>query len=225
MVVAMHHRFSSLHGTRLPGWITLSVLVHLLLVLSAGGGNAPRPAPYRQPLLTVDISHIAPELPAPVVVPQLEPEIESQRSAPELPPPDPPRDANRDSQPVAAVERPVPFGTYFNVHELDVRAEPINDVLLRYPWVEYQQRLGGMVRFTLFINAQGGLDRIDMIEATPPGHFEEAALEAVSKLQFTPALKNGRPVKSQKTIDVVFDPSENLSKPAANRPESSAAEK
>jgi len=36
--------------------------------------------------------------------------------------------------------------------------------------------------------------------------FEEAALDAVRSLQFSPAMRFGQRVKSQKTIEVEFDP-------------------
>jgi hypothetical protein len=49
-----------------------------------------------------------------------------------------------------------------------------------------------------------------VLEATPPGVFEEAALTATQALQFRPARKYGRNVKSQKTIEVTFDPYESV---------------
>lgn len=213
MGFVQHHYLSGLHGPHLPGWITLSVLAHLL-VLSAAGGIAPTHAPYRHPLMTVDISYITPETTAPVLVPGPESDIEVQPSVPAPPQPDTSqKTANTKTPPEAAIELPFPFDSYFSTREVDVGAEPSNEVLLRYPLIEYRQRLGGVVRFTLFINAQGGLDKVYLIDATPPGHFEEAALEAVNKLQFIPARKNGREVKSRKTIEVVFDPSELFNHP------------
>lgn len=228
-MTVLHGRSSGVPGTRLSSWITVSVLLHLL-VLAAGGGVAPANIPYRLPAMTVDIRHLAAEtdtkLPAPI------PDIEAHRRA--LKPPPPPRtdrqstDTRKTTAPtesVGAIEQPLAIDNYFDARDLDVRAEPLNEVLLYYPMVAYYRRLSGIVQFRLFINAQGGLDKAEMIGATPPGTFEEAAWDAVKKLQFTPARKNGRAVKSQKTIDVVFDPNEDFSKQAAKRPDSSAAEK
>lgn len=205
MDLALHDRSGGLSGARLTGWITLSILAHLV-VLAAGTGTAPLGAPYRPALLTVDITYPAPgEQPA-VTAPEAAPVIDSRPVSP--PPADPSTEVPRGNPGAGTAQRPLLFDTYFNVSELDVRAEPINEVLLRYPWVAYQRRLAGVVRFNLFINAQGGLDKVQLVEATPPGHFEEAALEAVTKLRFSPALKYGRRVKSQKTIEVVFDPND-----------------
>jgi protein TonB len=208
MELVRHHNLSGLHGPHLPGWIMLSALAHLL-VLSAAGGIAPAHAPYRPPLMTVDIRYVTPETTAPALVRGSESGIDVQPSVPEPQQPDTAqKTANTKTPPEAVIELPFPFDSYFSTREVDVGAEPSNEVLLHYPLLEYRQRLGGVVRFTLFINAQGGLDKVYLIDATPPGHFEEAALEAVNKLQFTPARKNGREVKSRKTIEVVFNPSE-----------------
>jgi periplasmic protein TonB len=226
MGAALPVRPSALHGIRLPSWIMLSVLTHLLVLSTGRSGTALITAPHRHPLMTVNIRYITPETPAPVTISGSQPEIESlgavvaltQQTLLE-------ETKSKASASSTVAERPFPFDTYFSIGDLDVKSEPLNEVLLRYPWVEYQQRLGGVVRFTLYINAHGGLDKIELIDATPPGHFEDAAWDAVKKLQFAPARKNGRPVKSQKTIDVVFDPNEDFTKPVAKQPNSSVAEK
>jgi protein TonB len=62
----------------------------------------------------------------------------------------------------------------------------------------------------IFINDQGTIDDVSVLESTPPGVFEEAALTATLALQFKPAIRNGRSVKSYKTIEVVFDPYESI---------------
>jgi len=69
-------------------------------------------------------------------------------------------------------------------------------------------KLRGTVRLRLYISERGTVDRAQVVYAHPPGEFEEAALEAVRKLVYDPAIKNGRPVKSQKLIEVTFDPYE-----------------
>ena len=111
------------------------------------------------------------------------------------------------------VQLDFPFDRYFAAKELDVRASQINDVQLIYPKQAYEMRIAGKVKLRIFINEQGGIDMTSILEATPPGVFEEAAFAAAQALQFTPALKNGREVKSQKTIEVVFNPYERISMP------------
>ena len=105
-----------------------------------------------------------------------------------------------------AVDLPVPFDRYHSIDEVDIRAEPANDVPLSYPVAAYVRRIGGVVKLNLFINENGKLDRVELIDASPKGVFEKDAIDTVSKLHFHPATRYGRPVKSQKTIEVVFDP-------------------
>lgn len=203
------------HGQHLPTWTTVSLLAHFLVLLLNSGG-VPTRSPLQHAVLTVDLRYIPAETTTPAIAPNFEPHTEAEPREPDLRQEKaPPGVAIEKISPKVQIEQPVALDTYFGMGEVDISAEPSNEVFLRYPWIEYRQRLGGVVRVTLFINEHGGLDKVDLVEATPPGHFEEAALEAVNQLRFKPALKNGRPVKSSKAIEVVFDPSERLNHPAA----------
>jgi hypothetical protein len=48
------------------------------------------------------------------------------------------------------------------------------------------------------------------VSAEPPGHFEAAALNAARALRYTAARIGERTVRSQKMIDIEFDPHEHL---------------
>jgi protein TonB len=113
-------------------------------------------------------------------------------------------------QPAAAAEparapRPAPK-RYFKSSEVDERATPVEMAALVYPEVAYMNRLRGTVRMRIFISGEGRVDRAEVVEATPKGHFEQAAIDAVQRTRFRPARKDGRPVPSQKLIEVEFDP-------------------
>ena len=112
--------------------------------------------------------------------------------------------------PAAAAEpakaaRPAPK-RYFKSSEVDERATPVEMAPLVYPEVAYMNRLRGTVRMRIFISSDGRVDRAEVVDATPKGRFEQAALEAVQRTRFRPARKDGRPVPSQKLIEVEFDP-------------------
>ena len=79
---------------------------------------------------------------------------------------------------------------------------------LIYPENPFLWKLPGTVRLRLLINEQGMVDGAEVVKAEPQGEFEEAALDAVRRMRYEPAVKNGRPVKSQKLIEVTFDPYE-----------------
>lgn len=204
---------------RLIVCIMLSVMAHLL-VFSVVGGVAIAPVnPSFQQALVASIQHIAPEIASPLAISDPESDIGSESPAAPLPQTEAAQQKIPDSvtAPQAAINLPLPLDAYFSADDVDIRAQPSNDVLLFYPLNAYKRKISGTVKMTLLINERGGLDNAIIVDATPPGVFEEAALEAVSKLQFAPALRGGRQVKSRKTIDVVFDPSEHL-QPASSVP-------
>lgn len=99
---------------------------------------------------------------------------------------------------------------YLTSSEVDVRAVPANDVDLVYPTLAYQRRVKGRVILRLLISERGSLDHISVLESEPRGLFEDAALTATRALQFSPAKKNGRNVRSRQDIEVLFDPYESI---------------
>ena len=98
-------------------------------------------------------------------------------------------------------------GRYFTSRELDSPAVAREKAPLVYPEDPFMWKLRGKVRLRVFINERGTVDRALVVRAEPPGDFEDAALAAVLRLVYDPAIKDGRPVRSQKLIEVTFDPS------------------
>ena len=90
--------------------------------------------------------------------------------------------------------------------DVDRRAEPTNAVDIEYPPEAFSAGTSGSVTLRLLIDYRGLLREASVIEARPPGVFEEAALKAVRALVFKPALRNGVPVGSIKLIEVPFEP-------------------
>lgn len=113
----------------------------------------------------------------------------------------------RASQPEAPlpVRGPVPT-RYYSSSELDERATPIEVAPLMYPEKAYLNRIAGKVRLRIYVSDAGRVERTDVLEASPRGHFEEAAVDAARATRFRPARKDGRAVPSQKVIEVEFDP-------------------
>ena len=121
-----------------------------------------------------------------------------------------PAGASANPLPVTGPDLKFKPDQYYTSREVDVRAEPLNEVPLIYPQQAYQRRIKGKVTLQIFINERGGIDQLVVVDAEPSGIFEGAVLTATEGLQFSAALKNGRRVKSQKTIEVVFDPYESI---------------
>ena len=95
---------------------------------------------------------------------------------------------------------------YYQSREVDTPAKAVGDALLIYPREALRLRLSGEVHLRLFINESGKLVRSEVIKADPAGIFEEAAVQAVNSMQFSPALRADRPVRSQRTVQITFDP-------------------
>ena len=134
----------------------------------------------------------------------------------------PPADADRQevnglsttqSNPLALLPVIKAEEDYLRPSEVDVRAQPVHMPALVYPEKAQRMRIGGLVRLRVYLNESGKIDRVNVVAANPPGVFEEAALRALLATSFAPAQKNGHAVKSQKLIEINFDPYENISQP------------
>ena len=200
----------SLPERRLAYGLALSLLAHLMLIAVV----RPLTAEYapRTPL-QVEIQKLAPEPDAPLSVPAppdaaadsgpATPAVESAMPEPVRPVPGAVPDLQPDPR--------LPLDRYYASFDVDVRAEPLNDPPLVYPVRAYQMRVRGKVTLRILINERGGVDDVTVIEAEPRGYFfEEAALEAARALQFSPAMRYGTRVKSQKILEVVLNPYDSI---------------
>ena len=98
---------------------------------------------------------------------------------------------------------------YYRNSEVDAPATPIERGPLVIPELAYLSRLQGTVRARVFINEDGSVESVQIIEVKPRGGiFEEAALEALRQVRYKPAEIAGQPVKTQKLIEVSFNPYE-----------------
>ena len=88
--------------------------------------------------------------------------------------------------------------------ELDRRPRLHTRVEPEYPRVAPPE--GGYVLLRLLISEQGTVERAVVIAASPEGVFEDAAVEAFSRGQFSPGMLRGVPVKSQVMIEARFHP-------------------
>ena len=96
---------------------------------------------------------------------------------------------------------------YYRNNEVDAQAVPVSTGPLIYPELAYLSKLEGSVRARVFISETGVVESVEIIEARPRrGIFEEAALEALRQVRYKPAEISGERVKSQKLIEVKFNP-------------------
>ena len=95
---------------------------------------------------------------------------------------------------------------WYTALEVDVRAEPLTSVALRYPEKLRGTPVVGKVHLRLFIDERGVVRKMQIALSEPEGVFDEASKHAWEEVKFSPALKNGAPVKSQKLLELVYQP-------------------
>lgn len=94
---------------------------------------------------------------------------------------------------------------YYRAREVDVHPRALRDIEPIYPPAADRNRESGTVRLQLKLEADGRVTDVDVINSTPPGVFDEAAVEAFKHAEFAPAFKAGRPVRALILIEVNFD--------------------
>ena len=109
------------------------------------------------------------------------------------------------SAPIAGIEIPLSRDpTYYPARQLDVYPQLLAPIKLDYPDRAAAQRLDGHLLLLLLIDEFGIVDEASVVEAQPEGHFEEAALSVFRVTRFSPAQKQGRPVKSRVLLQVSY---------------------
>jgi TonB family protein len=93
---------------------------------------------------------------------------------------------------------------WYTASELDVRAEPLTPVEFAYP--PKLERLIARVEIALFIDERGEVRKAEVLSAEPEKLFDEAALNGWRNVRFSPAMRHGVAVKSQKLVQVDFQP-------------------
>lgn len=95
---------------------------------------------------------------------------------------------------------------WFTARELDVRAEPLTAAALVYPPELMRLAPAGRVRILLFIDERGIVRKSRIAAGASESAFDEAAIKAWKEVRFSPAEKNGVAVKSQKLLEIDFQP-------------------
>ena len=80
----------------------------------------------------------------------------------------------------------------------------LNDITVEYPVEAGAQE--GKLLLRILISETGAMDGLAIIKADPPGVFEDAAVSAFTKAEFSPGRMLGVPVKSQFFVEVDFLP-------------------
>jgi protein TonB len=75
---------------------------------------------------------------------------------------------------------------------------------ITYPERAKQREIEGRVVVSLQVNKEGRVTNTKILEATPPGVFEQAVRQAVQNWSFQPARYQGRPVQVWVNVPIPF---------------------
>lgn len=208
------------NGSRLLVACTLSLLLHLALLLGipvypTGG------VPQAVHLIYARLEPAANSEPQPreaTLTPAEKPGVpvrEDARPKPAATNTDPKRESRQAatapaSAPIAGIGLPSSRDpTYYPAKQLDVYPRPLEPIKLNYPDGAAAQRLDGVLLLLLLIDEFGVVNEASVVEARPEGYFDEAALSVFRATRFSPAQKNGHPVKSRVLLQVSYSYGDN----------------
>ena len=166
------------------------------------------PEKTAQPLLTSSVPSPAPPLPVPPApLPVATPaKAAAPATAPQATAASAPATTPRNGA-GAGASAPFSVGidtTWYLARQVDVHARSLGAVVPDYPDEARRRNQEGSLKLMVKIDDLGRVRDVEVVEADLPGVFDEAALEAFRNARFQPAMKDGRPVRYQAYIRVVF---------------------
>lgn len=93
---------------------------------------------------------------------------------------------------------------WYLARQVDRQPKAIGLIEPVYPEEAKRRDIEGTLKLMLKIDGSGRVLSAEVVEATPPDVFDEAALAAFRDARFNPAMKDGRPVRYQAFIRVDF---------------------
>ena len=79
----------------------------------------------------------------------------------------------------------------------DSAPEPVKQVPPEYPEKAMSRSVEGWVELEFVVGVDGKVRDVSVLNAEPAKMFEGAAVKAIQKWVFSPAMRNGAPVESQ----------------------------
>jgi hypothetical protein len=91
---------------------------------------------------------------------------------------------------------------YFHASELDRRPYPLRRIDLDFPAVPGGIEYYGKLRMNVYIDSQGGVDRVEVVDSKIPARLRDIAVNAFSQVRWEPARKWGFRVKTVKAVEI-----------------------
>jgi protein TonB len=93
----------------------------------------------------------------------------------------------------------------FGIGDLDGPLTPLGRIPPVYPTAAKRRGIQGRVKVKFVVSEQGAVERITIVDAEPPGVFDQSVIRCVSKWRFKPGTVEGLPVKAWVETTVRFE--------------------
>ncbi len=146
------------------------------------------PAPVPADVASDDGTASGLGLPRPETRPAEQPRIVDEPPAPPPPPAAPPAPAAAP----AMADSDVPL--------------PLSRPAPNYPREALSRNIGGTVRVRAVVAVDGSVERMEVAESSGNRYLDRAAMEAVRRWKFKPAVRGGQPVSAEVILPLEFNP-------------------
>ncbi len=92
-----------------------------------------------------------------------------------------------------------------NESTVDVKPRVVNRAPVNYPRIAMKKNIKGYVIINILIDKSGNVEVAQVLEANPPGIFDQAALASIREWKFSPAQYKSNPVKIWAKQRIRFD--------------------
>lgn len=107
---------------------------------------------------------------------------------------------------LASLNLPKVQDRYFSAREVDIRAEPVMDLIPPEANQSTGHQSAGRLQLRLLIDEFGSVTSIEIMASVPPGFVEESVPAFIKGVLFNPARINSLAVKSEKIIVIDYAP-------------------
>lgn len=97
------------------------------------------------------------------------------------------------------------FKDAYSIGELDGPLTPLVRVPPMYPMIAKRRGIEGWVKVKFLVTEQGGVDRIEILEANPEKIFDQSVVRCVSSWRFSPGKVQGEPVNTWVMTTIRFE--------------------
>ena len=92
--------------------------------------------------------------------------------------------------------------TYYSIRQLDIYPVPTEPLELDNLWLPLPADVRARALVELHISETGVVDSAKVLEAQPPGAFDRELTAVLLAARFTPAVRDGRAVRSRVVVRV-----------------------